>query len=235
MMSFPGPMKSFLLVLQRAALAACLVFSPTIAVAAADPVVASADWSAAMAEFAAQDATAPSAPGCVLFLGSSSIRLWKTLKEDFPGIPVVNRGFGGSQIADAIVHFDRLVLPHHPRLIVFYAGTNDVAAGKSPEQVVKDFELFCAKVHAVRPQARILFVSLQYAPSRWALRAKMAAANAEIAKFCAADPRRSFVDTNPGMLAANGSPDETLYSPDRLHMASGGYAVWAKLLSPLVK
>lgn len=227
-------MKSLLLRLRRATLVACLALSTVLAVPAAEPV-ASADWSRAMAEFAAQDATAPSVPGCVLFLGSSSIRLWKTLKEDFPGLPVVNRGFGGSQIVDAIVHFDRLVLPHHPRLIVFYAGTNDVAAGKSPEQVAQDFETFCAKVHAVRPEAKILFVSLQYAPSRWHLREKMAATNAEIAKFCAADPRRSFVDTNPSMLAANGSPDEALYSADRLHMAAGGYAVWTKLLAPLVK
>jgi lysophospholipase L1-like esterase len=147
----------------------------------------------------------------------------------------VNRGFGGSQIADVIVHFDRLVLPHHPRLIVFYSGTNDVTAGKAPEQVVKDFEFLCAKVHAVRPETKILFVSLQYAPSRWALREKMAVVNSEIAKFCAADPRRSYIDTNPAMLAASGSPDETLYSPDRLHMAPGGYAVWTKLLAPLVK
>ncbi len=227
-------MKSLLLTLRRAALAACFAISAVVAVSAAD-TVASADWSAAMAEFATQDAKAPSAPDCVLFLGSSSIRMWKTLKEDFPGVPVVNRGFGGSQISDAIVHFDRLVLPHHPRLIVFYSGTNDVAAGKSPEEVVKDFEFFCAKVHAVRPETKILFVSLQYAPSRWALREKMATANAEIAKFCAADPRRSFIDTNPSMLAANGSPDETLYLADRLHMAAGGYAVWTKLLSPLVK
>lgn len=227
-------MKSLVFHLRRAALAACLALCTTLAVSAADPV-ASADWSRAMAEFAAQDATAPTAPGCVLFLGSSSIRLWKTLKEDFPGVPVVNRGFGGSQIVDAIVHFDRLVLPHHPRLIVFYSGTNDVTAGKSPEQVVQDFETFCAKVHAVRPETKILFVSLQYAPSRWHLREKMATTNAAIAQFCAADARRSFVDTNPGMLAANGAPDETLYSADRLHMAAGGYAVWAKLLSPLVK
>lgn len=227
-------MKSLSFLFRRTLLAATLVILTPFVALAADPVP-SADWSADMANFAAQDAASPSASGCVLFMGSSSIRLWKTLKEDFPGIPVVNRGFGGSQIVDSIVHFERLVLPHHPRLIVFYAGTNDVAAGKSPEQVVKDFEFFCAKVHAVRPETKVLFVSLQYAPSRWNLREKMAAANAEIAKFCAADPRRGFVDTNPAMLAASGAPDETLYSSDRLHMAAGGYAVWTKLLAPLVK
>jgi len=220
--------------LRRFALAACLAISTQFAVFAADPVP-SGDWSKVMAEFAAEDASTPSAPACVLFLGSSSIRLWKTLATDFPGVPVVNRGFGGSQIVDSIVHFDRVVMPHRPRLIVFYAGTNDIAAGKSPEQVVQDFKTFCEKVHAARPVTKILFVSLQYVPSRLQLRDKMVAANAEIAKFCAADPRRSFVDTNPAMLRPDGQPDETLYSADRLHMAPSGYAVWTKLLTPLVK
>lgn len=227
-------MTAFLSRLRLTALAVALVAATPLAIFAAEPI-ASADWSSDMATFAAQDASSPSAPGCVLFVGSSSIRLWKTLKDDFPGVPVVNRGFGGSQIADAIVHFDRLILPHHPRLIVFYAGTNDVEAGKSPEQVTKDFEWFCEKVHAVRPETKILFVALQYVPSRWKLRDKMAAANSAIAKFCAADPRRGFVDPNPAMLAANGEPYESLYVEDRLHMGPRGYAIWTKLLTPLVK
>lgn len=227
-------MKSLNALLRLAAIAAALVLITPFVARAADPVP-SADWSKDMTAFAAQDTAAPSAPDCVLFVGSSSIRMWKSLKEDFPGIPVVNRGFGGSQIVDSIVHFDRLVLPHHPRLIVFYAGTNDIAAGKTPEQVVRDFETFCAKVHAARPTTKVLFVSLQFAPSRWQLREKMAAANAEIAKFCAADSRRSYVDTNPAMLAADGRPDESLYLSDRLHMAAAGYAVWTKLLTPLVQ
>ncbi|MBI5425408.1 MAG: hypothetical protein HZA32_15115 [Opitutae bacterium] len=227
-------MKSFKALRRFAAIAAALVLVSPFVALAADPV-SSADWSKDMAAFAAQDAAAPSAPDCVLFAGSSSIRLWKTLKEDFPGVPVVNRGFGGSQIVDSIVHFDRVILPHHPRLIVFYAGTNDIASGKTPEQVAQDFEAFCAKVHAARPATKILFVSLQFAPSRWQLRDKMVAANAALAKFCAADPRRAYVETNPAMLAANGRPDESLYTSDRLHMAAGGYAVWTKLLTPFVK
>lgn len=227
-------MKNLHSLLRRAVLAATLVFVAPFVALAADPA-SSANWSNDMAAFAAQDAAAPSAPDCVLFVGSSSIRMWKSLKEDFPGIPVVNRGFGGSQIVDSIVHFDRLILPHHPRLIVFYAGTNDIAAGKTPEQVAQDFETFAAKVHAERPAAKILFISLQFAPSRWQMRDKMAAANAAIAKFCAADPRRSYVETNPAMLLPNGTPDESLYIKDRLHMAPSGYAVWTKLLAPLVK
>lgn len=192
---------------------------------------ASADWTAEMGNFAQADAAAPSSAGCVLFVGSSSIRLWATVQEDFPGVPVVNRGFGGSQVTDAIVHFDRLVLPHDPRLIVFYAGTNDLAAGKRPEEVAADVAEFCARVHTERPQSRIVFVAVQYAPARWHLKAAMAAANELIAKFCAEDPRREFVDVNVLTLGATGEPREDLYSPDRLHMSAAGYALWTQALT----
>ncbi len=201
---------------------------------AAPPPQPSTDWSGAMAEFAAQDAAAPSPENCVLFVGSSSIRLWTTLAADFPGVPVVNRGFGGSHIADSLVHFDRVVAPHRPRLIVFYAGTNDLAAGKAPADVVSDFETFCARVFALWPAVRIAFLSVQTAPARWELRDRMAEVNAAVQRLAAADPRLEFIDTNPAMLGADGQPRLEFYSADRLHMSPAGYAVWAKLVAPVV-
>lgn len=199
------------------------------------PLVPSGNWSAPMATFAAQDAAHRSPAGTVLFVGSSSIRLWTTLAADFPGVLTLNRGFGGSQIVDSLVHFDRLVLPHQPRMIVFYAGTNDLAAGKSPEQVAADFAQFCARVHTARPEAKVVFLSIQFAPSRWALREKMIAANALIARYCGADPRRKFVDTNPALLGPDGQPRPECYSADRLHMSPAGYQEWAKLLQEVVR
>lgn len=187
-----------------------------------------------MERFAAEDSQSPAPDGCVLFVGSSSIRLWETLATDFPGVPVLNRGFGGSHIADSIVHFDRLVAPHNPRLVVFYAGTNDVASGKPPEDVAADFREFCSIVHAAKPESRILFISLQFAPSRWSLRERMALTNAYVAAFCAADPRRTFVDSNSVTMTAEGQPRPELYVDDQLHMNPAGYAVWADLLRPLV-
>lgn len=197
--------------------------------------VSTADWSADMAAFATQDSAAPSPKDCVLFLGSSSIRLWHTLAGDFPGVPVVNRGFGGSQIADTLVHFDRLVAPHDPRLIVYYAGTNDIAAGKSPEDAAEDFARFRSRVHAAKPSARILFLSAQYAPSRWALRGLMAAYNERVRSLCAEDPRLLFLDTNPSMLGADGLPQPEFYSDDKLHMSPAGYAVWRGLVAPFLR
>jgi hypothetical protein len=102
----------------------------------------SAVWSEAMAAFAPEDAARPSPPGAVLFVGNSSIRLWSTLAADLPGTSVINCGFGGSHIADSVYHSERLVAPNQPRLVVFYAGTNDLAAGKTPEAVAADFRAF---------------------------------------------------------------------------------------------
>ncbi|MBN1362511.1 MAG: hypothetical protein JW993_18080 [Sedimentisphaerales bacterium] len=104
----------------------------------------------------------------ILFVGSSSIRLWKT-HESFPELPIVNRGFGGAHISD-VVHFaDRIVLPYAPRLIVFYAGDNDVAAGKSASRVLCDYRRFVELVHAKLPETRIIFISIKPSSSRWSL------------------------------------------------------------------
>lgn len=192
-------------------------------------------WAKAIAAFAAQDKENPPAPGGVLFLGSSSIRLWKTLAEDFPGAPVLNRGFGGSHIADSVRHFDTLVLPSKPRLIVFFAGGNDLAAGKPPEEVAADFRALVGKIHAALPGTRVIFISQAIVPRRWENRAVTALLNTYVTAFCSSDERLRFVDTNAVMLAPDGTARPEYYGKDRLHMSPAGYAVWAKLLRPLVK
>jgi lysophospholipase L1-like esterase len=215
------------------------VFGAAVALAVtcvAEPtsVVPSGDWTVDMDAFRAADAAQESPDGVVLFLGSSSIRLWKTLAADFPGVDVLNRGFGGSHIADSIVHFGDLVLPHKPRLIVFYAGTNDIASGKSPEQVAAHFREFRRRVAEVLPETKVLFISLQMAPARWELREKMALANTYVAAFCAADERLFYVDVNPHVLTEDGAPLTELYSSDMLHMGPEGYALWRRILRPFI-
>lgn len=217
-------------------LAASFAFATAAAPApSATGPVASADWSADMRRFAADDAAQPPVPGSVLFLGSSSMRLWTSVAQDFPGIPTVNRGFGGSQIADSLVHYEKIFGAHRPRLIVFYAGTNDLAAGKTAAEVAADFATFCARVHREMPETRIVFVSIQKAPARAAMHPQMDAANALVREFCAQDPRRGFLDVNPAVVDAAGKPRMELYSNDRLHMSPAGYAVWTQLLTPEVR
>ena len=115
----------------------------------------SSRWEKYIARFEAADKKQMPQPDGILFIGSSSIRMWKTLEQDFPGLPVINRGFGGSQIADSNHFARRIVHPYKPRQIVFYAGDNDVAAGKSPETVLTDFQQFVKTVHAKLPLSLI--------------------------------------------------------------------------------
>jgi len=192
-------------------------------------------WEKDIAAFEAADREAAPTPGGVVFVGSSSIRLWKTLVADFPGIPTVNRGFGGSQTSDCVFFFDRLVLPHRPRLVVYYCGGNDLAAGKKPEEVAADFQAFTTRLHAALPDARLVVNSIKLTPARWHLREPTAFANTLLAAHCAGDPRRTFLDLNPVVLTPEGRPREDLYVSDRLHLNAAGYAVWRERLAPVLQ
>jgi len=170
----------------------------------------------------------------LLFVGSSSIRLWCT-HESFPDLPVVNRGFGGSHISD-VVHFaDRIVLPYRPRLIVFYAGDNDVAAGKSARRVFDDYRRFIGLVHARLPAVRIIFVSIKPSRSRWSLWPQAKEANDLVRDLCATDQRLFFADLAAPLLGPDGMPTGELFRSDQLHLNPQGYAVWDKALAPMLQ
>lgn len=192
-------------------------------------------WAADIGKFTAADAANPPPAGAVVFVGSSSIRFWTTLAEDFPGIAVLNRGFGGSELADSAFYADRIVIPYHPRLVVLYAGENDLANGKTPETVAADFNAFCAKLHAALPATPLIYIAMKPSPSRWALHDKFARGNALIAAACARDPRLAFVNVEPPMLGPDGQPRPELFREDRLHMKPEGYALWTKILTPYLK
>ena len=194
-----------------------------------------ADWAADIDRLTQDDAAHPPAPHGIVFVGSSSIRFWTTLAEDFPGLPVIRRGFGGSELADSVAYVDRLVLAYRPDTVVLYAGENDIAAGVAAEKVAADFDAFCAAVRAKLPAARIIYLGMKPSPARWAFREKLQRGNTLIAAACARDPQLRFVDTFPPMLDAAGQPRPELFREDRLHMKHEGYAIWAKLLRPLLQ
>ncbi len=192
-------------------------------------------WAADIDRFTAADAAQPPAAGGVVFVGSSSIRLWTTLAEDFPGVPVINRGFGGSEMADSAFYADRIVIPYQPRLVVVYAGENDIAAGKSPETVLADFQAFRAKVHAALPATRIIYLSCKESPSRAKVRAQVRAANRLIAADCTTDPRCTFVDVATPLNDAAGGYQPELFREDQLHLLPAGYAIWTRVLAPYLR
>lgn len=191
-------------------------------------------WASAMAAFATQDRESPPAQGGVVFVGSSSIRLWD-LGKAYPGLPIVNRGFGGSQLIDSVHHLDLLVLRHKPRTVVLYAGDNDLFAGKTPAQVQQDFTAFVEKTHAVLPATRIAFVAIKPSIARWTMVAKVREANTLIRAVCDRDDRLGFIDIDGPMLGWDGRPRADLFVGDGLHLSPRGYALWTTLTRPFVE
>jgi lysophospholipase L1-like esterase len=191
-------------------------------------------WADAIAKFEKEDQTMPPPKGGILFLGSSSIRGWKVQKW-FPELPVVNRGFGGSQICDSTHYADRLVTIHQPRLVVFYAGDNDIAAGKSPEQVRDDFREFVAKVRGAQPELPIIFISIKPSIARWKLAEEIKEANRLIAADAEELGNIKYLDVWPAMLDDSGAPRKDVFVDDGLHMNDAGYDLWSKLLRPLLE
>jgi lysophospholipase L1-like esterase len=161
--------------------------------------------------------------------------MWKTLAQDFPGVNVINRGFGGSELADSVYYFDRIVAPYQPRLVVLYAGDNDLWAHKSPETVAADFRSFCAKLHQALPQAHLAYLAVKPSPSRWSIHEQIEQTNKLIAAECAKDPRRTFVDVFTPMLNERGEPRPELFTKDMLHMNADGYALWRSIVAPVLE
>ena len=231
---FSEKRRRFVLPATAAALLACCPSQPIAAEPAERVTRRFAQWEQAIEEFERQDAAQPPAAAGVVFVGSSSIRMWDLLKSFDLDPPPVNRGFGGSQIVDALHFVDQLVLKHKPRAIVFYSGDNDLASGKPATEVSGDFARFCRVVHETLPEATIIFISIKPSPSRWHLAEAMQAANAQIRELCEADERLEFADVWPAMLDSDGQPREELFAADKLHLNDEGYRLWTEMIRPLL-
>lgn len=195
--------------------------------------VSNAAWEEDMQRFATEDAATPPPRRGVLFVGSSSIRLWTTLVADFPGIPVINRGFGGSEIRDSTWYAGRIIVPYAPRQVLVYAGDNDLQSGRTPAQLRDDFRAFVARVRRDLPRVRIAYISNKPSPSR----ARLLAAQREANTLIKAESDRmkvEFIDIFTPMLDASGQPREDLFIEDRLHMNAKGYAIWREAIAPYV-
>ncbi|MEE8451737.1 MAG: SGNH/GDSL hydrolase family protein [Thermoguttaceae bacterium] len=188
-------------------------------------------WEPNIQRFEERDRQTPPPTGAILFLGSSSIVGWD-LERCFPDRRAINRGFGGSQIVDSLHFTDRIVLPYRPKTIVFYAGDNDIASGKSPKQVLADYKQFVEKVHEGLPKTRIIFVAIKPSISRWNLVDKIREANAKIRIVAEKDPRLIYLDIDKPMLGKDGKPRPEIFKDDGLHLNDEGYKLWSDLLRP---
>jgi lysophospholipase L1-like esterase len=186
-------------------------------------------WEKFVAAFEAADKASPPPKGEIVFVGSSTMKRWDTAAY-FPDLKIVNRGIDGTELADAVRYVDRLVLPYEPRLVVLYAGDNDISAGRLSEQVAVEFERFTRAVHARLPQTRILYIGVKPSILRWTQIDRMRSANQVIRAYCARDDRLAFLDFDGLMLGWDERPRRELFVEDGLHMSPAGYQMWTTVL-----
>ncbi|MGI9544911.1 MAG: SGNH/GDSL hydrolase family protein [Cyclobacteriaceae bacterium] len=184
--------------------------------------------------FEQADSLDPPKPNGILFLGSSSIRRWSSLVEDFEGYPVLNRGFGGSQCLDAIYFFNRVVAPYRPMKIALYEGDNDLASGKTPDQILSYFKTFVGLVNYLNDTTEVAFIAIKPSPARWHLAEEMREANRMIKEYCDQDERLTYIDVFTPMLNDQEEPKAYIFTEDQLHMNTQGYQIWKTALEPFV-
>lgn len=223
-----------------AASLSCLVLALAVVVATGPRMAVAADaaadrWAKAMAAFDAADGANPHPPGGIVFVGSSSIRMWN-LKDSFPSLQPtpLNRGFGGSEIRDSVRHFDLLIAKHKPKLVVLYAGDNDMARGLTAKQVHADFLEFAAKLKAALPDTRLAYVAIKPSIARWKLATAMNMANNLIRESCEEQQQLEYLDIWQPMLGKDGRPRPELFRNDGLHMNAAGYEIWNDVTKPFL-
>ena len=207
------------------------------------PVPDNTPWAKEINAFQKADRQQTPPRDAVLFVGSSSIRLWDTLAQDFPEIPVINRGFGGSMLTHSVQFADRIVIPYRPKIVVLFAGTNDLAGDKQPQQVAQDFQDFVAKIHAALPATRVVFLAINPTDARWQNEANVLETNYLIQKYIllnnAPDNKLTYINGHDGLLGFDGKPQTQLLRADGLHLNQDGYKLWKSIirerLMPLVE
>lgn len=173
--------------------------------------------------------------GAILFTGSSSIVMWKSLQEDFPGKNVLNRGFGGSSLPHLLMYADDIIFPYNPSQIVLYSGENDIAAGADARLTYDRFRQVFELIRGRLPQVPITFISIKPSPSRKQFRPVVDSANAMIRQYLKGQRRTSYVDVYSKMLDKNNNPRADIFLRDSLHMNENGYKIWKKAVAPHLK
>ena len=181
------------------------------------------------------DKSNPPPEGCYLFIGSSSMRMWKSLQEDFPGYPVINRGFGGSHFSDAIYYFNDLVLAYNPKKIIIYEGDNDIASSKSPKKIMKGLKTLLGLIRDNLDHPDIAIISAKPSPRRWNLKDKYENLNAKFENLGSKSQDLTYIDVYTNMLNDKGRPEPELFLEDSLHMTGKGYMIWEKQIRPFIE
>lgn len=183
-------------------------------------------------KFEEQDRANMPAEGGIVFVGSSSIRGWRSVGEDYPNRNVMNRGFGGSEFGDIIYFFDRIITNYNPCQVVMYSGDNDIASGKSPEVVFGNFKKIAERLNQTLPETELLVLPIKPSIARWSLWEKMNQTNQLMKEYADQHDHVKYVDIATPMLGEDGKPKPELFIGDGLHFKPEGYALWAEIVEP---
>lgn len=194
-------------------------------------------WESAIQKFEKEDRETPPPPAPIVFVGSSSFAFWTAVQASFPGKPILNRGFGGSELSDALHFADRVILAYQPKQVVIYAGENDLAVGsKNAVDVYRLFVRLFTKLRTAQPALPVAYVAIKPSPSRWKLKPEMDKTNRLIRRYLRRQRNADFIDVVPVMLdPTTQRPKPGIFKPDSLHMNAEGYQLWASLLRPILR
>jgi lysophospholipase L1-like esterase len=193
-------------------------------------------WEASIRRFEVRDRLQPAPPEVILFTGSSSITLWASLAQDMAPLPVLNCGFGGSRIPDVVHYAERIVRPYHPKAIILFAGTNDIADPKpaTAQQVFDGYLAFVNAIHSSLPFTPIYYISITPTPLRWKFWPVVQEANRLIQAHTLTDPALHYIDITGAFLGPDGQPIRSLFRADRLHPNARGYEKWTAQIKPVL-
>lgn len=190
---------------------------------------------AEIAAFEQSHAQAMPAPHQALFIGSSSIRMWKTLERDMSPVPVLNRGFGGSKTPEVLAVFDRIVRPYEPSIIVYYCGDNDLGTDNTDsESAAMGFIQFDRLARESWPGLQSIYIPIKPSLARWSNWDAMERANSLVKEYCEMTGGAYYADTVTPTLTPDGTPDPSIFLADGLHMNERGYEIWTGVLRPMV-
>lgn len=173
--------------------------------------------------------------GEILFVGSSSIRFWKTVQNDFPNHKVLNRGFGGSHMSDLLFYLDELVLKYKPKQVFIYEGDNDINDRESPKSILKETKILVQKIHKALPDTEIVLLSAKPSIARWNYKNEYEKLNKLFKRFAKKKSYIQFVDVWNPMLNEEGKPKADIFIQDNLHMNAKGYQIWKEVIGAYLK
>jgi lysophospholipase L1-like esterase len=187
--------------------------------------------------FKKKDSLQMPAPKSILLIGSSSFTKWTDVQSYFPGYPIINRGFGSSSLPDLTRYADEIIFPYAPKQIIIYCGENDIASSDTitAQIVLQRFQQLFFIIRAKLPKIPVAFISIKPSPSRWKFEPVILEANKIIKEFLAKQPHSTFINVHDAMLSADGKPKPEIYISDQLHMNEKGYAIWQKIILPVLK